>query len=85
MVIQMVKIQIDLADNEDRLVEIFKAENRLETKEIALKEMIKRSGKCNHKYDLVDKKTIGLSANSETIIIQRCIYCGQIKKDSIKG
>ena len=79
-------IQINLGENENRLVEIFRAENSLETKEIAIKEMIKRSGKCKHKYDLVDKKTMGLSSETrKTTIIQRCVYCGEIKKDIIKG
>ncbi len=80
----MVKIQIELTEEEDRLVEIFKAENRLETKETAVKEMIKKSSKCKHRYELVDKHWIGTpgSRTSRFVVIQRCAYCGELKKDS---
>jgi hypothetical protein len=37
----MVKIQIDLAENEDRIVEVFKVVNNLKTKEEAIKQMIR--------------------------------------------
>ena len=37
----MVKIQIDLSDEEDRIVEIYKLTNRLKTKQEAIKKMIK--------------------------------------------
>ena len=37
----MVKIQIDLSDDEDRIVEIYKLTNRLKTKSDAIKKMIK--------------------------------------------
>lgn len=76
----MVKIQIDLTENEDRLVELFKAEHRIETKEMTIKEMINRSGKCKHKYELADKQNVG----NGKVFFQRCIYCGEIKKDFIK-
>lgn len=80
----MVLIQVDLSDEENRLVEIFKAENTLETKELALKEMIKRSGKCKHKFDLVEKYRVGTSPpNWKMHITQRCIYCGEIKKEIV--
>ena len=80
----MVKIQIDLTDDEDRLVEIFKAENRIDTKENTVKEMVKRSGKCKHKYDLVEKYTIGTQPQTwKKHIIQRCVYCGELKKDIV--
>ena len=36
----MVKIQIDLSDEEDRIVEIYKLTNRLKTKQEAIKKMI---------------------------------------------
>ena len=36
----MVKIQIDLTDEEDRIVEIYKLTNRLKTKGEAIKRMI---------------------------------------------
>jgi len=36
----MVKIQIDLSEDEDRFVEIFKLSNRLKTKQEAIKKMI---------------------------------------------
>ena len=37
----MVKIQIDLSDDEDRIVDVFKMVNRLKTKQEAIKVMIK--------------------------------------------
>ena len=80
----MVMIQIDLNENENRLVEIFRAEHGLETKEMAVKEMITRSGKCKHKYDLVEKYRVGTSPpNWKMHITQRCVYCGEIKKDVV--
>ncbi len=36
----MVKIQIDLSADEDRIVEVYKLSNRLKTKQDAIKEMI---------------------------------------------
>ena len=38
----MVQIQIDLDENENRIVEIFKAVNRLDDKRDAIKAMIKK-------------------------------------------
>lgn len=37
----MVKIQIDLSEEEDRIVEIYKLTNRLKTKQEAIKKMVK--------------------------------------------
>jgi hypothetical protein len=37
----MVKIQIDLSEEEDRIVEIYKLTSRLKTKQEAIKKMIK--------------------------------------------
>ena len=37
----MVKIQIDLSDEENRLVEVYKLLNKLKTKQEAIKKMIK--------------------------------------------
>lgn len=37
----MVKIQIDLSNDEDRIVEIYKLANRLKTKQDAIKSMVK--------------------------------------------
>lgn len=37
----MVKIQIDLADEEDRLVELYKLANGLKTKQDAIKQMVR--------------------------------------------
>jgi len=37
----MVKIQIDLSDEEDRIVDVYKLANRLKTKQEAIKNMIK--------------------------------------------
>tara|TARA_Y100000310_G_C20006178_1_gene500787 strand:+ start:43 stop:213 length:171 start_codon:yes stop_codon:yes gene_type:complete len=36
----MVKIQIDLSDEEDKLVEMYKLANRLKTKQEAIKQMV---------------------------------------------
>lgn len=40
----MVKIQVDLDEDEDKIVDIFRAENRLKSKERAIKELIKKVG-----------------------------------------
>ena len=37
----MVKIQIDLTEDEDRIVDVYKMVNRLKTKQDAIKQMIK--------------------------------------------
>ena len=37
----MVKIQIDLSDDEDRIVEVYKLTKKLKTKQEAIKEMVK--------------------------------------------
>jgi hypothetical protein len=37
----MVKIQIDLSDEEDGIVEVYKLTKRLKTKEQAIKEMVR--------------------------------------------
>lgn len=37
----MVKIQIDLSEDEDKIVEIYKLANNLKTKQVAIKKMIK--------------------------------------------
>ncbi|VVB81626.1 Uncharacterised protein [uncultured archaeon] len=37
----MVKIQIDLNENEDRIVEVYKVVNTLKTKEESIKQMIR--------------------------------------------
>lgn len=37
----MVKIQIDLSEDEDRIVDVFKMVNRFKTKQEAIKNMIK--------------------------------------------
>lgn len=38
----MVKMQIDLSEEEDRIVDVFKMVNRLKTKQEAIKVMIKQ-------------------------------------------
>ena len=37
----MVKIQIDLSEDEDRIVEVYKLTKKLKTKQEAIKEMVK--------------------------------------------
>lgn len=37
----MVKIQLDLSEQEDRLVELYKLSNKLKTKQEAIKKMIR--------------------------------------------
>jgi hypothetical protein len=37
----MVKIQIDLSDEEDKIVEVYKLVNNLKTKQDAIKQMVK--------------------------------------------
>lgn len=76
----MVMIQINLDDEEDKIVSIYKIENKLETKEQAIKEIIKKSNKkCNHEFEFVDKIKDGMRQK----IIQRCKHCGLIKSDAI--
>ena len=43
----MVMIQVNLDEEEDKTVSIYKIKNKLETKEQAIKEIIKKSKKCN--------------------------------------
>lgn len=42
--------------------------------------MIKKSGNCKHKFDLVEKSNVP-AQYGKIKIIQRCIYCGELKKD----
>lgn len=37
----MVKIQLDLSEDEDRIVEVYKLTHKLKTKQEAIKEMVK--------------------------------------------
>jgi len=74
----MVMIQIDLNDDEDKIVSIHKIENKLETKEQAIKEIIKKSKTCKHKFEVVEKRD-GLIRK----ITQRCVNCGMIRLDSL--
>jgi hypothetical protein len=41
----MVQVQVDLSDDENQIVEVYKAINKLETKEDAIKEMIMKHKK----------------------------------------
>mgnify|MGYP001607278253 CR=1 FL=1 len=53
----MVKIQVDLDEDEDRIVDVFRAENRLKSKERAIKELIKKVG--NGKWEVTEKDRNG--------------------------
>jgi hypothetical protein len=75
----MVKLQIDLGEEEDKIVSIYKIEHKLETKEQAVKELIQKSKKCEHKFEVIEKEK-GIGRNT---IIQRCINCGVIRRDAI--
>lgn len=52
----MVKIQIDLSDKEDRIVEIFKLSNNLPTKQEAIKQMIGHFDVSIKPRNLTDKE-----------------------------
>lgn len=81
----MVKIQIDLEDKEDKIVELFKAEHRLEKKEEAIKEIIKRSDKCSHKFEILHKDIVNpnIRTRRALFLVQRCVICGETKKETI--
>jgi len=53
----MVKIQIDLSEEEDKIVEIYKLVNNLKTKQDAIKQMVK--------YFKVDIKPKNIRKNEE--------------------
>ena len=74
----MVKLQIDLSEEEDKIVEVHKAENRLDTKESTVKKIIRESQGCNHRFELLDKK-----GDVMKTITQRCVNCGVIRIDKI--
>ncbi len=76
----MVQLQIDLSEEENEIVEIFKIKKRLLTKESAVKEIVKNAKSCNHKFELVTKET----DNFKIKVIQRCGNCGMIRTDNIK-
>lgn len=76
----MVQLQIDLNEEENEIVEIYKIKNKLLTKENAVKKIIKNAKGCNHKFELVNKET----DNFKTQIIQRCGNCGMIRTDNVR-
>lgn len=43
--LQMVKIQVDLDDQEDYILDMFRAKNRLKSKQMAVKEIISQFSK----------------------------------------
>ena len=68
--------------NLDKIVELYKAENRLESKELAVKQIIKNSKKCNHIYEVLHKEIIG-RVSKQLTVVQRCSKCGDITKNHI--
>ena len=74
----MVQIQIDLSAEEDKIVSIYKAEKELETKEQAIKQIIRESQKCSHEFEVLKHEHRLL-----TTIIQRCKKCGIIRQDKV--
>ena len=75
----MVMIQVDLDEEEDKTVSIYKIEKKLETKELAIKEIIKNSVRdCNHTFEVLKtEKAYGQK------IMQRCTKCGMLRYDKI--
>ena len=74
----MVMIQIDLSSEEDKIISLYKIQNNLETKETAVKEIIKKSKKCEHKFEMISQDGTVIHR-----IVQRCVNCGTIKQDQI--
>ncbi len=79
----MVKLQIDLSEEEDTIVEMYKAKSRLETKEQAVKMIIKNNKECNHKFKIADK--IRNRTGSKLTIVQYCVNCGLVKRDNVSS
>ncbi len=84
----MVKIQIDLTEGEDKIVEIYKAKNRIETKELAVKKMIQKFSECKHKFEVFkERKFRAYQGNLEidyVNVIQRCPICGDLREDLVR-
>jgi len=90
----MVKIQIDLTEKQDRLVEIFKAKERIETKEQTIKKMIESFTECDHDFERLEKKRYkvptyqalghNIQSGDYERIVERCKKCGFVRKDDIK-
>jgi len=85
----MVKIQIDLTDKEDKIVEIHKAKNRIQTKEETIKDMIKSFSECNHEFERLEKKPYTklsvYDADKKFIkIVERCKKCAFVRTDDIE-
>ena len=74
----MVMLQIDLSNEENEIVEIFKVKKKLVTKEDAVKDIIKNAKECNHKFEVISNENRLIHR-----ITQRCIYCGIIRMDKI--
>lgn len=94
----MVKLQIDLSDEENKIIEMHKAKAGLETKEEALKQIVRNKGLCDHKFIVLKEVEEPYHSKDfeETFsdmkenvkkrilhIIQRCEKCGKIKEDKI--
>lgn len=90
----MVKIQIELTDEEDKIVDVYKARNRIETKELAVKKMIESFAECKHDWERLEKRKYNISqvqsalyktkAGSYMRIVERCKKCGVKREDDIK-
>tara|TARA_Y100000034_G_C6864979_1_gene394117 strand:+ start:1063 stop:1329 length:267 start_codon:yes stop_codon:yes gene_type:complete len=75
----MVKLQIDLTEEEDKITSLYKVKNNLETKEQAVKELIRKCKGCSHEYEIVNKSV----SSSPIVILQRCVLCGSVREDKI--
>lgn len=70
---KMVKVQVDLNDEEDKIVDLFRAENRLKSKQRAIKEIIKTS-KINSEHLELHHLNYDHNANNITKIHRKKDY-----------
>lgn len=84
----MVKIQIDLTEEENKITDIYKAEGSLETKEEAIKEMIRTFSKCKHKFEVFEKRKFKrydvIGSTEYAKVIQKCSICGNFRTDVLQ-
>ncbi|MBI4439965.1 DUF2683 family protein [Candidatus Woesearchaeota archaeon] len=86
----MVKIQIDLSNEEDNIVEMYKIKSGFATKELAIKKMIQKFSDCKHKFKLYKEVDISdlltKHMGRKTIkVIQKCEECGDFREDIVKA
>lgn len=86
----MTQIQIDLNDQQDQIVEIFKVKNKLKSKEEAIKSMIESYSECIHDWKTIEEKKYIVDPHRSIIfkqkqgehqkIVERCKKCALIRR-----